>query len=224
MRGSGCPVEAPIDTSIGAAAGLARAAGILPSSVQRHASAKAFRPSSACRARAAPAAARRSCRRRPSSCDGPPSRRCRPPSGRSTFRPGSKLVRQRADVEEGAGGVDQLRELALNDAPVDMLDGERRADDAGKRMQHDEAGAVGDEIGERLSLGGEGERAVGAPLDPRGIAKRLLIVLAERVVGDREAGGALIDLQVRDLRDCRCPSCDCARDRRWRGSPPCRRS
>ena len=40
-----------------------------------------------CRARAAPAGGHRSCRRRPSSCAGPPSRRCRPPCGRRRARP-----------------------------------------------------------------------------------------------------------------------------------------
>jgi len=69
-------------------------------------------------------------------------------------QPGQDLVRERAYIEEGAGRIDQLRKLALNDAPVDVFDGERRADDAGKRMQNDEAVAVGDEGGKRLAVRG----------------------------------------------------------------------
>ena len=73
------------------------------------------------------------------------------------LQPRRDLVGQGADVEEGAGRVDQLRETALLDAAVGVLDGERRADHAVERMQHDEAGAVGDEVAQRLALGGEGQ-------------------------------------------------------------------
>ncbi len=65
-------------------------------------------------------------------------------------------MRQGADVEEGTSRIDQLRKLAFDDASIDVLHLERSADDALQRMQHHEAGAVGDEIAAlRLSLGGE---------------------------------------------------------------------
>ena len=56
---------------------------------------------------------------------------------------------QRADVEDGLQRIDELGKAGLDLAAVDMAHlapaGRRRL----QRMQHDEAGAVGDEVGLR---------------------------------------------------------------------------
>ena len=164
--------EPPTDTVIGAPpAGGRRRAAFRAGSWPR--AAGSFRPSAAGRARGAPAAARRSCRRRPSSCDGPPSRRRRLPCGMSTLTPGAiSWVRARMSWNGQAGSISSGKLLSTI-AAVGMLDGDGTADHAVERMQHDEAGAVGDEVAEGLAVGLEGQAAVGPPLDPRPVAEGL---------------------------------------------------
>ena len=60
-------------------------------------------------------------------------------------------------------------------------------------MQDDEAGAVGDEVGERLALGREAEIARGVGLDAGAVGEGLLRVAADRVVADPKAGRVLLD-------------------------------
>ena len=105
----------------------------------------------------------------------------------ATRTPGNDLVGQGADVHERAGRVDQLGKAAVLDAAVDVLDLDRCAADACQRMQHDEAGAVGDEVGERLAFGREGRLPEASASIRAAIGEGLLRVPADGVVGDSEA-------------------------------------
>ena len=166
-RGMAWPVGAPIDTSIGAAPPAAAAAGALPCSV----SVTRLRELLALLERVGPGE-----RQRPHiglvggvhpvamvlHLEGVALHAAGRPSAPAAI----SCVSARMSRNGQAGSTSSGNLLSTMRA-VDVLDGERRADHAGERMQHDEAGAVGDEVAERLALGGEGQRAVGAPFDPR---------------------------------------------------------
>ena len=81
--------------------------------------------------------------------------------------PGVDLMRKRADVLEGAAGSIDRGKARLLLSPVDMEDLDRAAGDVVERMEHDEAGAVGEHVGLRLGDRLEGERAVGLAGDLR---------------------------------------------------------
>jgi hypothetical protein len=74
-------------------------------------------------------------------------------------------VGERAHVHEGLGRVDQDREAGLLHRAVDVLDLDRLAADPLHAVEHDEAGPVRREVGERLTLRLEDE-PVRPALDP----------------------------------------------------------
>ena len=158
---------------------------------------RARRPWRACRARAGRAGARRSCRRRRSSCAGPPSRTCRLPSG---IRRGARreLVADRAQVHHRLHGIDQVGKSRVESLAGRFGDPRRLAGDVLDRMQHDEAGAIGEEIGDRARPRAEKRSAaVGAADDLGAVGEFLRRVPGDRIVGDAEAVRVLLDRRDR---------------------------
>ena len=84
--------------------------------------------------------------------------------------------------------------------PPTCLDLHGRARHAFQRMQHDEAGAIGSEVGFRRRDGAERNSTIGGGDDLGAIGESLLGVAAAGVVGDREALGVPPDLLVGNLR------------------------
>ena len=99
-------------------------------------------------------------------------------------------------MQERLDRVHVLREHRLLDAPIDMLDAQRPADHAGERMQDDEAGAGGAEVGAGRGNALEIETAVGVTLDDDVERQLHAVAFAAPPVRHREAVTALVDLQV----------------------------
>ncbi len=109
-------------------------------------------------------------------------------------------VRQRPQVHHRLHRIDEIREARLDRAPVDALHGARFAGDALDRVQHDETGAVREEVGRRLPVRLEGERAVRAAADRRAIDQALALVPGGGPVGNAEGVLRLLDAKVLDAR------------------------
>ncbi len=114
--------------------------------------------------------------------------------------PRQHLMGQRPDVLERAHRVDQLGEGRALGPAVGVQDLDRLAGNPLDRVQDDEAGPVGDEVGDRPGGRLEAERAVGAALDLRPVAELLGRILADRLIAHLEAARALIDPQILDRR------------------------
>ena len=93
---------------------------------------------------------------------------------------------ERADFEDRLARADVLGEFRLLRLAVGVDDLDRFAHHAHEWMEHHEAGAVGDEIRERRSGGGELDGALGIAFDQRRVADALRLVLASRGICDRE--------------------------------------
>src|SRR5688572_12661024 len=107
---------------------------------------------------------------------------------------------ERAELHHGLDRVDEIREGAILDRAVDVLDAHGIAGDAIDGVEDDEAGAVGDEIRLGPALRAEAQPTLGGAGDLRAVAEGLRRVLAKRVIGDAEGLAVLADRQVRDLR------------------------
>ena len=104
-----------------------------------------------------------------------------------------------AQVHHRLHGVDQFAESACRrvSPPVLVIRAGLPAT-IGDRVQHDEAGAVGEEIGERAAARGEAQRAVGAADDLGAVGEALRRVARGRVVADAEAIAVFLDREVLD--------------------------
>ena len=122
-----------------------------------------------------------------------------------------RLVGDGAQVHHRLHGVDQIREFRVDHAAVDMLDARRPAGHALDCMQHHEAGAVGDEVGDRPPLGAKTQAAARRAFDDGGVAELLLGIARDRVIGHREGIALCRKSSDWRFRDCRCPSSCCAR-------------
>ena len=140
------------------------------------------------------------------------------------FQPGHHLVRERADRRNGWIGSTSARELRLHDLAVDVLDLDRAPGHALERMQHDEAGARGQEVGLRHGGAGELEVAVGLAFDAGVVGDLLARPRCTPRGSDTEKPSARCSIfRLADASACRCPSSRRAPESRARAAPRRRR-
>ena len=102
-------------------------------------------------------------------------------------------------LKTGWDGLIGFGKASLLLAPVDVGDLQLLAGEA-RRMQHDEASAVGHEVGLGRGDRGEDERAVARAGDARLVGEPLSGVRANRAIRDGETFGSLLNVEIFDLR------------------------
>jgi hypothetical protein len=106
------------------------------------------------------------------------------------------FVLQRADVHDGLFRIDHLGKAGLDLAAADLLHLDPPAADALDAVQHDEAGAVGEEVGFGRSAARKAQAPVRVTGDARPVAEALRVVAADRPIGNAETVFRLLDDEV----------------------------
>ena len=118
---------------------------------------------------------------------------------------GHHLVGERAQVQERLHWIDQHWERRCLHHPVGVLDLDRTAGHTLQRVQDDESGARGKEVGGRCGRAGKLEAAVAAAFDARVVGELLAGAVAACTVAHAEAVRALFDDEVAQRRDAGSP-------------------
>src|SRR5438105_1616292 len=112
---------------------------------------------------------------------------------------GCKFVSDRPYIEDGLARTDELRKFGLDNFPRDFLNGCRGAGHPGDRVEHDETGAIGQKIRDRLAVRRKAEPPIAMAADLGRIAELLLCVLSHGIIADSKEVPALFDLEIADL-------------------------